>query len=95
MPRRMAALGEHFGADLYAREVDYLVAHEWACTADDVLWRRTKAGLHLAPRARGSREYWQRAAGKHEVHPLSQGRGARRIGVGRSDSALDKPMFVR
>jgi glycerol-3-phosphate dehydrogenase len=40
-------LGEHFGGDLYAREVDYLIAHEWAQTADDVLWRRTKAGLHL------------------------------------------------
>ncbi len=40
-------LGCHFGAGLYAREIDYLVAHEWARTADDVLWRRTKAGLHL------------------------------------------------
>lgn len=41
-------LGEHFGAQLYAREVDYLVANEWANTAEDVLWRRTKTGLHLA-----------------------------------------------
>jgi len=40
-------MGEHFGADLYAREVDYLVDKEWAHTAEDVLWRRTKAGLHL------------------------------------------------
>ena len=40
-------LGEQFGADLFAREVDYLVAHEWARTAEDVLWRRTKLGLHL------------------------------------------------
>jgi glycerol-3-phosphate dehydrogenase len=30
--------------------VAYLVANEWARTADDVLWRRTKAGLHLAAR---------------------------------------------
>jgi glycerol-3-phosphate dehydrogenase len=44
-----AALGEHFGADLYAREVDYLVENEWARTVDDILWRRTKAGLHIAP----------------------------------------------
>jgi glycerol-3-phosphate dehydrogenase len=42
-------LGEHFGAELYAREVDYLVEREWAMTADDVLWRRTKTGLQLAP----------------------------------------------
>jgi glycerol-3-phosphate dehydrogenase len=42
-----AALGEAFGAGLYAREVDYLVAHEWALTADDVLWRRSKLGLRI------------------------------------------------
>ena len=41
-------LGEHFGADLYAREVDYFRHHEWARHAEDVLWRRTKAGLHLS-----------------------------------------------
>ena len=40
-------LGEHFGAELYAREVDYLMTREWAKSAEDVLWRRTKAGLHL------------------------------------------------
>lgn len=44
---KLADLGEHFGAGLYAREVDYFVAHEWARTVEDVLWRRTKAGLHL------------------------------------------------
>jgi glycerol-3-phosphate dehydrogenase len=40
-------LGTAFGADLYAREVDYLVAHEWVRTLDDLLWRRTKLGLRL------------------------------------------------
>lgn len=44
---KLSDLGEHFGADLYAREVDYLVEHEWVRTVEDVLWRRTKAGLHL------------------------------------------------
>lgn len=42
-----ADLGEHFGAGLHAREVDYLVAREWAQTADDVLWRRSKLGLKV------------------------------------------------
>ena len=42
---------QHFGADLYAFEVDYLVRREWAQTAEDVLWRRTKSGLHLDPAA--------------------------------------------
>ncbi|MCO5066093.1 MAG: glycerol-3-phosphate dehydrogenase [Rhizobiaceae bacterium] len=40
-------LGRCFGADLYEAEVRYLVEHEWAMTADDVLWRRTKRGLRL------------------------------------------------
>ncbi len=40
-------LGTHFGAELYAREIDYFIEHEWARSAEDVLWRRTKAGLHL------------------------------------------------
>ena len=51
--RSSADLGEHFGAGLYAREVDYLVAQEWARTAEDVLFRRTKLGLHVEPKAVG------------------------------------------
>lgn len=43
----LADLGEHFGAGLYAAEVDYLVANEWARTVQDVLYRRSKLGLHL------------------------------------------------
>jgi glycerol-3-phosphate dehydrogenase len=50
--RTVGDLGEHFGAELYAREVDYLVAREWARSAEDVLWRRTKAGLELKPAQR-------------------------------------------
>jgi glycerol-3-phosphate dehydrogenase len=43
-----AGLGQDFGAGLTARELDYLKAEEWAVTAEDVLWRRTKTGLHLS-----------------------------------------------
>jgi glycerol-3-phosphate dehydrogenase len=43
----IADLGPHFGGDLYGCEVDYFQAQEWARSAEDVLWRRTKAGLHL------------------------------------------------
>ena len=52
--RTLDDLGESFGAGLTAREVDYLVEHEWAREADDVLWRRTKCGLSMsaAQRAR-------------------------------------------
>jgi glycerol-3-phosphate dehydrogenase len=45
--RSLEDLGQHFGDGLYAREVDYLVAIEWARTAEDVLFRRTKLGLHV------------------------------------------------
>jgi glycerol-3-phosphate dehydrogenase len=42
-----ADLGRYFGADLYEAEVRWLVGREWAITAEDVLWRRTKRGLRL------------------------------------------------
>ena len=38
-------MGQDFGGGLTAREVDWLVANEWATCADDILWRRTKLGL--------------------------------------------------
>ena len=40
-------LGRNFGAGLTEREIDYLVSEEWAITAEDVLWRRTKCGLRM------------------------------------------------
>ncbi|MCE4070331.1 MULTISPECIES: glycerol-3-phosphate dehydrogenase [Pseudomonas] len=46
----LSELGEHLGAGLYAREVEYLVREEWARDADDILWRRTKLGLFLNAR---------------------------------------------
>ena len=45
--RTPSDLGRDLGAGLFEREVAYLKASEWARTPDDVLWRRTKAGLHL------------------------------------------------
>jgi glycerol-3-phosphate dehydrogenase len=46
---RSEDLDERFGADLTAAEVRYLMAKEWAQTADDVLWRRSKLGLRFKP----------------------------------------------
>jgi glycerol-3-phosphate dehydrogenase len=40
-------LGRDFGAGLSEREVEYLTSHEWAATADDILWRRSKLGLRF------------------------------------------------
>lgn len=42
-----ADLGTCFGSDLYQKEVDYLIEHEWARTTQDILWRRTKLGLEF------------------------------------------------
>ncbi len=46
--KTLGDLGPVFGPDLTGVEVDYLVQNEWARTTDDILWRRTKAGLGLA-----------------------------------------------
>tara|TARA_B100001057_G_scaffold104285_1_gene101718 strand:+ start:9499 stop:11079 length:1581 start_codon:yes stop_codon:yes gene_type:complete len=42
--RSMRDLGFCFGANLFQLEVDYLCSREWAMTAEDILWRRTKLG---------------------------------------------------
>src|SRR4029078_13459690 len=46
--KSMADLGQSFGATLTEREVSYLMANEWACTAEDIVWRRSKLGLRLS-----------------------------------------------
>ena len=46
--RTEADLGRGFGATLTEREVRWLMTREFARTADDVLWRRTKLGLRLS-----------------------------------------------
>lgn len=51
-------LGRHFGADLYEDEVRYLMEKEFARTADDILWRRTKLGLALDRNQRKALETW-------------------------------------
>jgi glycerol-3-phosphate dehydrogenase len=44
----MADLGTVYGADLTEAELQYLVRAEWARSAPDVLWRRSKLGLRLS-----------------------------------------------
>jgi glycerol-3-phosphate dehydrogenase len=44
-----ADLGQDFGATLTEAEVRYLMAQEWALTAEDIIWRRSKLGLRLSP----------------------------------------------
>ncbi len=53
---RLDDLGVRFGSDLTAAEVRYLTTKEWARTADDILWRRSKLGLRLSTADRDALE---------------------------------------
>ncbi len=54
----LSDMGSHFGAGLYEKEVRYLMDQEFACSADDVLWRRSKLGLHMTAAERDSLVQW-------------------------------------
>jgi glycerol-3-phosphate dehydrogenase len=56
--KNLAALGHHFGGTLYEREARFLAETEWADTAEDILDRRTKHGLHLTAQQRAAFETW-------------------------------------
>ncbi len=53
-----ACLGRDFGGGLTEAEVRYLVAHEFARTSEDILWRRTKCGLHMSQTERDAFAEW-------------------------------------
>ena len=55
-------MGQHFGWNLYEREVRWMMDQEWASTADDVLWRRSKLGLRLSEKEAEALDGWMLAA---------------------------------
>ena len=55
-----ADLGRDFGHGLSEREVEYFLAREWARTADDVLWRRSKLGLRFTATETAALDSWLR-----------------------------------
>jgi glycerol-3-phosphate dehydrogenase len=65
--RELADMGEEVLPGLYAVELDYLRRYEWARTAQDILWRRSKLGLHLGPGAVDGLQAWL------DQHPMQQG----------------------
>ena len=75
-------LGESFGR-LSEREVDYLIREEWARTAEDILWRRTKLGLTIDPGERLRLENYlaSRSVGRQ---PAAGNSGKVAIGISRS-----------
>jgi glycerol-3-phosphate dehydrogenase len=52
------AMGQDFGAGLTEREVEYSIEHEFVRTADDILWRRSKLGLHMSEVERSALHDW-------------------------------------
>ena len=56
--KTVADLGRHFGGCLYETEVRYLMRDEWAVEPEDVLWRRTKEGLHMTEAERAAFARW-------------------------------------
>jgi glycerol-3-phosphate dehydrogenase len=67
-----AHLGEEIVPGLYAAEADYLCTHEWAHSAADILWRRSKLGLHMAPACARQLDAWLGARRK-----VAAGEGAK------------------
>lgn len=55
---RLSDLGPEVAPGLYEAELHHLVREEWAQTADDVLWRRSKLGLHYTPAQRDQVQAW-------------------------------------
>ena len=77
--RKGEDLGRNFGAGLTEREIERLMEEEWAMSGDDILWRRSKLGLHLTqPQQNAVKEYVesrvalrQRAASLGELAPAN------------------------
>jgi glycerol-3-phosphate dehydrogenase len=67
--RKAADLGRRFGADLSEREVAYLMDHEWAAAAADVVWRRSKLGLRLTRDEIASLDSWMGARRQAAAEP--------------------------
>lgn len=56
--RALEDLGQDFGAGLYQAELTYLQTDEWARSAEDVMWRRGKLGLHLDQDQKAGLNQW-------------------------------------
>ena len=56
--RGLADLGPQIVPGLFAAEADYLLRHEWAQCGADILWRRTKLGLHAGAGAEALVDAW-------------------------------------
>ena len=71
-----ADLGQAFGATLTEREVRYLMANEWAVSAEDIVWRRSKLGLRLSKEEIAALDQWLQANRAQPANPMREA-GAR------------------
>ena len=73
--RSYADLGRHFGDDLYQAEVEYLMNNEWAVSAEDVVWRRSKLGLRMTAAEISGLDDWMTAHRGSSERPLREAGG--------------------
>jgi len=73
--KAMADLGQSFGATLTESEVRYLMSVEWALTAEDIVWRRSKLGLRLSPAEIAALDDWISAHRASVESPLREAGG--------------------
>lgn len=71
----MVELGRSFGATLTESEVRYLMTHEWARTAEDVVWRRSKLGLRMTANEIAELDAWMAANRTSGERPLREAGG--------------------
>jgi glycerol-3-phosphate dehydrogenase len=68
--KTMTDLGRDFGMGLSEAEIDYLATSEWAATAQDILWRRSRLGLHLPRTAAADIDHY--LEGRRQLRPVLQ-----------------------
>jgi glycerol-3-phosphate dehydrogenase len=73
--KSLADLGQPFGATLTAAEVSYLMSSEWAVSAEDIVWRRSKLGLRMSPDEIATLDGWIAANRVPNESPLLEAGG--------------------
>lgn len=64
--RKIEDLGIDFGAGLFQNEVEYLIKNEWAMTAEDIIWRRSKLGYHMSDDQKNVLSNWVSSNVRHQ-----------------------------